>query len=507
MKLIMMLVMVLTLMSCGNDRTKVINNNDRVSLLEARMALNEANDDMLAARVTSLENRMDSVEGSVSNLQSDLANYAAVTDAALADLSTQDSNLANDIADLVADISDLQATDSQLASDANALKARVLALETRLQGVEGSYPTLAARLNAMKNGINSLNTDVNALQYVAFLQGLQNAYVQAQLASLDHRISQNTGNINQLISDVNSLASTVNSFSSIYLTQSAAQAYVTSLEAQIANISLTPGPQGATGAQGPKGDTGAIGPMGPQGLQGIQGLPGVAGPAGPQGAQGLQGVAGQAGPQGPAGSIGATGPQGQPGIAGSTSGMVAVKLCSADNATHPEYGFVVGDSIYAVYYGVVNGTLSSFLARLNAGSYVTTNDNTLCSFTVSYSNGNSYIDNVQVNPTAASTLVYQSQTRQNGSNNNAEVNVVFKNTGSTTVTRFKITIFGLGTSNVRSGSSLTSPGGNVPSYTANTVEFLITSSGGLAPNASVTVKILLDSLNGSQDLTFTAGVL
>jgi len=44
-----------------------------------------------------------------------------------------------------------------------------------------------------------------------------------------------------------------------------ALASVKALDAQVAGIQLTPGPQGASGTQGPKGDTGATGPRGPAG--------------------------------------------------------------------------------------------------------------------------------------------------------------------------------------------------------------------------------------------------
>lgn len=175
---------------------------------------------------------------------------------------------------------------------------------------------------------------------------------------------------------------------------------------------------------GAKGDAGEQGIAGLNGLDGINGVDGV---PGPQGIQGLTGATGLQGPQGEPGSIGAQGPQGpqgepgSPGVAGlngtngSSAGVSAVKLCAADNATHPEYGFVIGDSIYAVYYGQVNGTLSAFLARLNAGNYVTTNDNSPCGFTVSYSNGNSYIDGVQVNPVIPSVGSCSIVNQNNGS--------------------------------------------------------------------------------------------
>jgi collagen triple helix repeat protein len=74
-----------------------------------------------------------------------------------------------------------------------------------------------------------------------------------------------------------------------------ALASVKALDAQVASIQTTPGPQGATGAtgaQGPKGDPGAQGPKGDTGTQG---------PKGDSGTQGLKGDTGATGPRGPAG--------------------------------------------------------------------------------------------------------------------------------------------------------------------------------------------------------------
>jgi hypothetical protein len=62
-----------------------------------------------------------------------------------------------------------------------------------------------------------------------------------------------------------------------------ALASVKALDAQVASIQTTPGPQGLmglTGAQGPKGDTGAMGAIGPQGPKGDPGATGPQGPAG-----------------------------------------------------------------------------------------------------------------------------------------------------------------------------------------------------------------------------------
>ena len=67
------------------------------------------------------------------------------------------------------------------------------------------------------------------------------------------------------------------------------------IENGIAEIELTPGPQGATGERGPAG------PTGPKGDRG------ETGPTGPKGDRG------ETGPQGPKGDRGETGPQGPKG--------------------------------------------------------------------------------------------------------------------------------------------------------------------------------------------------
>lgn len=490
------------LASCSNDKTHVINNNERVSLLEARVALNEANDGMLEARVSSLEIRMNDAESRLDGLDTSLQSFMDQTNSDIADLRQTDSDLADRldnqaqaIAFAFGQIALLHAKDAILSSKIDSLKSRVLALENEVQNARQGYPSLDARLDSMQSNISLLNTKVSSLQsnvaalnMAAALQMVVDAHLQYQINALNARVDQNSSNISSLISQMNSVTNTINSFSSIYLTQADAQAYVTQLQNQIAATNVI-----ATSAVTQAQLQAAI--------AAIQLLPG------PQGAQGPAGI------NGTNGTNGTNGLNGTNGVNGSTAGMSAVKLCAADNATHPEYGFVVGDSIYAVYYGVVGGTLSAFLAKLNAGSYVTTNDNTPCGFTVSYSNGNSYIDGVQVNPVVtpvvvASQLTYVSQqSRQNGGNNNASINVTFKNNGSTTLTKFKVTVAGLGSSAIRAGSSLTGPYGNVESYTASTITYLITSSGGLAPNANVSFTILIDSLTGSQNLSFTAEAL
>jgi len=163
------------------------------------------------------------------------------------------------------------------------------------------------------------------------------------------------------------------------------------------------GATGAQGIQGIQGATGQMGPVGPQGVQGIQGIQGAQGVAGPKGDQGVQGIQGIQGATGATGAVGAQGPKGEPGIQGipgasGQAGMTPVKLCAADNSAFPEYGFVIGNNLYAVYYGVINGTLNSFMARLNPGTYMSTNS-TGCTFVYSVdSSGNQFLDNQPIIP-------------------------------------------------------------------------------------------------------------
>ena len=187
---------------------------------------------------------------------------------------------------------------------------------------------------------------------------------------------------------------------------------------------------GATGATGVAGSVGLDGKDGVPGVPGVQGIQGIAGPKGDKGEQGIKGekgndglagLIGQQGPKGNDGQVGAPGIQGLPGTNGSSSsaGIYAIQLCPGDNATFPEQGFVIDNNIYAVYYGVVNGTLNSFLARLSSGGYQTTNG-TACNFSVSYPNGIPAINGTAlINPRSGLTCqVYDSQSidRSSGMN-------------------------------------------------------------------------------------------
>jgi hypothetical protein len=97
---------------------------------------------------------------------------------------------------------------------------------------------------------------------------------------------------------------------------------------------------------------GANGLNGEQGIQGVQGIPGI------QGAQGAPGADGTV--------------------------VTPVKFCANDNSTYPEYGLLIDDELYAVYWGRTPGSPNApqaFLTKLVAGNYQSTGGNN-CLFQV-----------------------------------------------------------------------------------------------------------------------------
>jgi hypothetical protein len=61
-----------------------------------------------------------------------------------------------------------------------------------------------------------------------------------------------------------------------------------------------------------------------------------------------------------------------------------VKFCSTDNSAFPEYGVMIGDELFAVYWGTTPGspsTSQAFLTKLVAGNYRSTGGNN-CLFSI-----------------------------------------------------------------------------------------------------------------------------
>ncbi len=96
----------------------------------------------------------------------------------------------------------------------------------------------------------------------------------------------------------------------------ALQAEIDALEQELANIELTPGPQGDSGPIGPAGPTGPAGADGATGAQGDKGDTGDKGDQGAKGDTGDKGAKGDTGATGPQGPVGAQGPKGDTGDKG-----------------------------------------------------------------------------------------------------------------------------------------------------------------------------------------------
>jgi hypothetical protein len=97
---------------------------------------------------------------------------------------------------------------------------------------------------------------------------------------------------------------------------------------------------------------GANGLNGEQGIQGVQGVPGIAGVNGADGAPGTS--------------------------------VMPVKFCPSDNSRFPEYGLIVGNELFAVYWGPTPGSpnkAQAFLTKLIAGNYQSTGGNN-CLFSI-----------------------------------------------------------------------------------------------------------------------------
>lgn len=98
--------------------------------------------------------------------------------------------------------------------------------------------------------------------------------------------------------------------------------------------------------------SGENGLNGESGIQGVQGIPGIAGATGAAGAEGAS--------------------------------VTPVKFCSTDNSTFPEYGLLIGDDLFAVYWGTTPASPivpQAFLTKLVAGNYMSTGGSN-CLFTV-----------------------------------------------------------------------------------------------------------------------------
>ena len=160
------------LAGCSEDKLKVIHNNDRVSDLERRMALNEQLDAMQDQRLSALEEALAAEEQARIN----------------GDLSLSDS--------LAQEIADRAAADAELAS---LLEAEERA---RIAGDKELYSLLQIEI---ANRINGDKSNSAALSLAVLLQSITNFVVQGQISEINGKISKISGEISTLQEKVKNL--------------------------------------------------------------------------------------------------------------------------------------------------------------------------------------------------------------------------------------------------------------------------------------------------------------
>lgn len=109
---------------------------------------------------------------------------------------------------------------------------------------------------------------------------------------------------------------------------------------------------------------------------------GINGLNGEQGIPGVQGIPGLAGSNGTNGSNGADGKDGVNGTNGTS--ILPVRFCEKDDSKFPEYGLLIGEDLFAVYWGTTPAspnTAQAFLTKLVPGDYMSTGGNN-CLFSV-----------------------------------------------------------------------------------------------------------------------------
>jgi len=238
---------------CSKESLKVIHNNDRVSELERRAALNDQTDaaqsELISIndqRITVLEGKMDAVQADISSLQSQLAAETAAREAGDAELSSllAQEAAAREAGDqasadaLAAAVATQTAKNNLFTNKINTINALLAAqavidvlLQFQISQINSKFPTINNKLNSLQSQINNVNSDINSLES-------QMAQVQSDLLDLQGDIAT----VNMNVSDLDES--------------------LTELEARVAALEATdpvPGPQGPPGPAGPQGPAGTPG--------------------------------------------------------------------------------------------------------------------------------------------------------------------------------------------------------------------------------------------------------
>lgn len=251
MKLIALLTLTL-IVSCGKDESmKIIHNNDRVTMLEARMQLAESNIQLTNSRIDVLENRVSVVESELSSLQVSSAEADAQLQANIDALSDE---TAQSISDILAQIDSLNETDEDLQDQINSLSNQ---LSLAIAGLNGDVAGLSAALASTQSQLNQVKNRVAALEASQFVQNvilagmavaISDLYdglatVQSNQSALASQVSSLAGQVSSLANQVNNLPESLTEAQVQALIDSAIsplQAQIAALQSQVNNLPTTP---------------------------------------------------------------------------------------------------------------------------------------------------------------------------------------------------------------------------------------------------------------------------
>lgn len=236
MKRILISLALLTFVSCSNDSVKVINNSQRVSDLERRMALNEQLDltqsDLLSlqaqaisnleARVSANEDSIQETNGNLDQLRQDMI----VAELALQGLIAQEAQAREDgdatqAAALAGAILSQQSVNVGLQSQINnlnafaisqlltnvVLQAQITSSSNKISTLTTKLANLTIRVSNAENDINSLEAQMLVVKQDILALGVRTSNVESGLAALASRVSTNESSISDLRTDVNYLLS------------------------------------------------------------------------------------------------------------------------------------------------------------------------------------------------------------------------------------------------------------------------------------------------------------
>jgi chromosome segregation ATPase len=194
MRTTLILSTLLFLVSCGNDKTKVINNSDRVSDLEARVSILEhvvqtkASTQSLIDQNNELLELIGEVKYEVQDLEVELAEAVQLGQSAYFDLRARINSLRNRVVSLENDprVDDLTLALATLQAQVDAIQPVINNDNSVTYNVNINLSSLFGGINLTIYNINQSNADLTDV--LARLDELESNTFQAQINTLNSQI-------------------------------------------------------------------------------------------------------------------------------------------------------------------------------------------------------------------------------------------------------------------------------------------------------------------------------